>query len=115
MTNYEQFMACDTPEKLVSAIFNLKSKTPYLNGKIIRINENPMDLLSWMKKEADDFDNLIFCMREKKISLHNASVPYDRGMTLIVPFYYEDKDIASIFEKKGMKYDPETCTYSSWE
>ena len=66
-------------------------------------------------KETEDFEEDLFDMRFKKITLCVYSDSYNDSIDINIPFYKDDEYIKSLFlEILGVEYNSDYCTYIFW-
>lgn len=102
-------------EMLASVYYNLKENALYSEKENRRLlNDNPNDFLIWLNKETEDFEESLFDMRMKKVTL-STFYPYNDSIDIYIPFYKDDEYIKSLFwELLGIEYNSDHCVYVFW-
>ena len=103
-------------EMLASVYYNLKETALYSESEDHRLlNDNPNDFLVWLNKETEDFEESIFDMRFKKITLCVYSDFCNDSIDIKIPFYKDEEFIKSLFlEAFGVEYNSDYCTWVLW-
>lgn len=102
-------------EMIASVYYNLKENAIY-SGLVNRrlLGDTPEDFLIWLEKETEDFEEDIFKLRMKKVTL-SLFDPYNENIDIYVPFYRTDDEIKALFwEIFGVEYNSDYCTYIFW-
>lgn len=115
MTNGDRMRSLSN-EILASVYYNLKENALYSEKENRRLlNDNPEDFLIWLNKETEDFEERIFDLRMKKVTLCVYSDFYNDSIDIYIPFYKDEEYIKSLFlEILGVEYNSDYCTYVFW-
>lgn len=116
MTNGERIRACSN-EQFASLYYNLKEWALYSEKENRRLlNDTPEDFLIWLNKETEDFEEDLFKMRNKKITLSVFHTNNQSAIDIFIPFYKTKEDIEALFlELFGVEYNSEYCAYIFWD